>query len=412
MNKALSAILLALLLLSPAGCYDYSEPDEKAWVLALGLDKGRQNVLTVTAVIAVPKNIAGGGGGQPAPGGGGQGGFITVSLETETLLSALELLNAVVDRQADLSHNKWFVFSRELAEEGIGKYFAPIARFYQFRRTSSVIVCQGRAGEFLAKGRPKLEDNVGKYYELMHRGWRFTEFIPFDNFHHFYIKSSSPGIEPVAVLAALEHKGPVYETGAPKTMGRYQAGRIPREGGGNIEIMGGAVFRAGKMLGTLNGDQVGVQKMFNGTFKRTIVDLPDPEHPDQYIILEVEPRQGPEVGVQILDGYPRITASLKLEGDIISIQSGENYTRPERLPDLERAVEEALLENVNNTVAKSQELGADFLGFGLHAKKLFRTWPEWEAYNWEEKYPLAEVTVNVDYRIRRSGLLHEMEPLQ
>lgn len=125
MKKALSLALLLLLGLILPGCYDYSEPDERAWVLAMGLDKGRQNVLTVTVVIAVPKNIVGGSGGEPT----GGGGFYTVSLEAPTLLSSLELLNAMVDRRADLSHTKWFVFSRELAEESIAPYFGPITRF-------------------------------------------------------------------------------------------------------------------------------------------------------------------------------------------------------------------------------------------------------------------------------------------
>jgi spore germination protein KC len=413
MNRAVKLVLAAALVLLLSGCYDYSEPDEKAWVLAMGLDKGRQNKLTVTAVIAVPKNIAGGGGGQPASGGGGAGGnFFTISMEAPTLLSTLELLDSVVDRRVNLSHTKWFVFSRELAEQGIAGYFAPISRFYQFRRSSYIVVCQERAEDFLAKGVPKLEDNVGKYFELMQRGWRYTEFIPFDSFHQFYLKSESPGVEPVAMLASLNRKAPVFESNSPKPKGWYYAGRIPRRGGGPVEVMGGAVFRKGKMVGILNGDQVGVQKMFFDTFRRTIVDVPDPKHPGRYIIVDVKPRQKPEVEVQIVDGYPQISVDLKLEGDIISIQSGENYTTPDRLHIVEQAVERILLKDINDTVAKSRELEADFLGFGLHAKKLFRTWPEWEEYRWDEKYPGAQIAVNVDYKVRRVGLVHEMAPLR
>lgn len=413
MSRAVKLVLLVLLVLLPAGCYNYSEPDEKAWVLAMGLDKGRQNKLTVTAVIAVPKNIAGGGGGQPASGGGGGGGnFFTVSMEAPSLLSTLELLDSVVDRRVDLSHTKWFVFSRELAEQGIAEYFAPISRFYQFRRSSYVVVCQERAEDFLAKGVPKLEDNVGKYFELMQRGWRYTEFVPFDSFHQFYLKSESPGVEPVALLAALNRKAPVEENNSAKPKGNYYAGHIPRRGGGAVEVMGGAVFRKGKMVGILNGDQVGVQKMFFGTLKRTIMDVPDPKRPGLYIVVDVKPRQKPRVKVQIEDGYPVITAELKLEGDIISIQSGEQYTTPGRLHIVEQAVERKLLQDVNSTVAKSQALETDFLGFGLHAKKLFRTWPEWEAYGWDERYPAARITVHVDYKVRRTGLVHQMVPLQ
>lgn len=411
MKKALSLVLIMLLGLLLPGCYDYSEPDERAWVLAMGLDKGRQNVLTVTAVIAVPKNIAGGGGGEPAGGGGGAG-FYTVSLEAPTLLSSLELLNAAVDRRADLSHTKWFVFSRELAEDSIARYFAPLARFHQFRRSSHVVICEGRAEDFLAKGTPKLEANVGKYYELLQRGWRNTEFIPFDTFHEFYIKSNAPGVAPVAILAALNREEPIYSEDSPKLTGNYQAGKIPRKGGEKIEIMGGALFKEGKMIGTLNGDEVGIQKLFFGTLNTTIIDVPDPLNPDKFLIVEVAPRQMPKVDVQIVGGYPNITADVKLEGEIMSIQSGNNYENPKNLHVLEEAVEKSVQENIEKTIAKSQEMDADFLGFGLHAKKIFWTWPEWEAYKWDEKYSEADIAVNVDFKVRRIGLIRKMVPLE
>ncbi len=395
-----------------AGCYDYSEPDEKAWVLAMGMDRGRENILTVTAVIAIPKNIAGGGGGQSAGSGGdGEEDFITVSMEAPTLLSSLELLNAVVDRRADLSHTKWFVFSRDLAEEGIERYFSPIARFHQFRRSSYMVVCEGSAEDFLSRGVSKLEDNVGKYYELMQRGWLYTEFIPRDTFHEFYLESHARGVSPVAALASLQRERPVYPDNSPKPKGDYRAGKIPIKGGVNIEIMGGAVFKLGKMVGTLSASEMGARKMLNGTLKRTIMDVPDPGHPGSYIIVEAYPRQGPDVEVSIVDGFPKIKADIKLEGEIISIQSRKGYEKPQNIREVERAVEQEIMKDINATIEKSLDLGTDFFGFGLKAKKLFRTWPEWEAYNWDEKYPAADIQVTVDYRVRRTGLIHESVPV-
>ncbi|SFG75892.1 Spore germination B3/ GerAC like, C-terminal [Desulfotomaculum arcticum] len=412
MKRAISLLLIGFLLLLIPGCYDYNDPDEIAWVLAIGLDKGKQNNLTITTVVAVPKNIAGGGGGQPASGGGGGGGFFTVSMEAPTFLSALELLDSVVDRRADLSHIKWVVFSRALAEEGLTKYMDTLVRFHQFRRTSYVIICEGGAEDFLSKGVPKLEDNVGKYYELLQRGWRYTEFIPFDNFEYFYIKSEMPGVAPLGILASLNREAPVYNNNSPKANGIYQAGKIPREGGGELEFMGAAIFKEGKMVGTLNGNQVGVQKIFEGTMKRTFIDVPDPEHRNDYIIVEVKPRQSPKVNVQIVDGYPHIAVDVQMEGGVVGIQSRENYITPARLYIIEDAVEKSLYRDINETMVKSMDLKADFLGFGLHAKKLFLTWPEWVAYNWDEKYPEATFDIKVDYKVRRAGLLHEIVPIQ
>jgi len=412
-GKTFKIMLVLLLLLSLPGCYNYNEPDEIAWVLALGLDRGRENILTVTAVIAVPKDIAGAGGGEAASGGGSQGGFFTVSLEAPTLLSSLELLNAVVDRRVNLSHTTWFIFSRELAEQGINRYFAPIARFYQFRRTSHVVTCEGRADEFLTRGRPVMESNVSKYYELLQLGWKYTEFIPRDNFHTFYYEAHSIGVAPVTFLAALEKDERVFPDNSPKPKGEYEAGRLPRRGGGKIELMGAAVYKKGVMVGTLDADELGIRKMFNNTFKRTIMDVPDPNHPGKFIIMEVNPRTGPDIDISIDEnGYPVIKVHLRLEGEVISIQSGTHYETPENIGIIEAAVEKKVMKDIAVTINKSKELEADFFGFGLQAKKLFPTWPRWEAYRWDEKYPQADIEVTVDYRVRRTGLLHEMAPIR
>jgi len=47
------------------GCFDKREPDDMAYPIALGFDKGSTNELRMTMQIAVPTNIAGGesGGG-------------------------------------------------------------------------------------------------------------------------------------------------------------------------------------------------------------------------------------------------------------------------------------------------------------------------------------------------------------
>ncbi|MFZ5898366.1 MAG: Ger(x)C family spore germination protein [Bacillota bacterium] len=410
-TKIARALLTVLVILSLSGCWNYQEPDEIAWVLALGLDKGRQNVLTMTTVVAVPKAIGTGGGDG---GGSGGQGFFVVSMEVNTILEGLELLNAFVDRRADLSHTAWIVFGRALAEEGIDRYYAPLARFRQFRRNSSILITQGRAADLLKNGKPILEDNVGKYYQLLQQGWRFTEFIPRDTFHDFYIASKTPGVGAVANLVALQDKDEkdIFPNNRPKDKGVYYAGRIPRQGGGRLEIMGGAVFRGGKMVGILDADETGFVKMVRGTFRRTIQAVPDPKHPDKYVIVEVKPRTKAEVNVDVTGNVPRISVRIPLEGDIISIQSGEDYERASRIPLVERSVEGYLNQELRNTIEKTQQWGTDVFEFSSKAQRQFFTWKAWKAYDWASRYPNAIVDATVDFRVRRVGLLHETIPIR
>ncbi|MBO8128769.1 MAG: Ger(x)C family spore germination protein [Peptococcaceae bacterium] len=414
-KRALLVVTVLLLAGVLTGCWSYGEPDEIAWVQAIGLDKGEQNRITVTFVVAVPKAIAGGGGGQPAQGGeGGAGTFQPISFEAETLLGARELLNSVMDRRVNLSHTRWIVFGRELAEEGISRYLAPLIRFREFRHSTTVIVAQGRAAELLEKGQPVLEDSASKYYDLMARGWRYTEFIPFTPFHLFYSKAKSPGYGGgIAALAALEKKEPVFPNASAKPKGVYYAGHLPRKGGGKIELIGAAVFKKGRMVGVLNGSEVGAMKMLSGTFRQTVVDVADPRSPQDFVIVEIHPRQPPQIDVSLRDdGTAEISAGVSLEGDVISIQSGVEYDNPENIHLAESLIERDLKRKMEKTVTKSQEMEVDIFGFGDHVKKKFATWPAWMEYNWPERFPDAVIRVRVDFKIRRIGLVHESFPVR
>jgi len=405
-------VLLGLCLLA-AGCWGYREIDETAHVVALGVDKGKHNVLTLTAQIVIPKGIA----GPPGGGGGGEGGpkktFFVTSVDGPTILSALELLNAFVDRRAMLDHMKVVIFSRELAEEGIGRYLDALARYREFRRSTFVMVVEGKAGEVLEKNAPILEDNPAKYYELLFLGYKYTEFIPLAQYHYFYNAEKSLAQAPVAVLGALGGSRPFPEGRTPKTKGSYRAGGIPRKGGSKLELMGGAVFRGGRMVGEMDGDEMGIVGMLRGTFRRTIVSLQDPHARGAFVVVDVRPRRRPRVDVRIAGGIPVVRARVFLEGDLMSVQSTYPYERPRNILTIEREVARKFAREARLLVAKTQnEWQADVFGFGNAARRVVPTWPAWKKLNWPEIYPDADIRISFDFRIRRFGLVHEKARLK
>ncbi|WP_083756666.1 Ger(x)C family spore germination protein [Candidatus Desulforudis audaxviator] len=403
------AVLILAVLCLP-GCWDYRELDETTWVTAVGVDRGRENTLTVTLQIAVAANIAGGGDGR---GGAGAGETVLVtSMEAPSLLSALEFAHAWIDRHVDLSHTKVIIVGRELAETDFAATVAPLVRFPQFRPTIRVLVANGRAEAVLREAAPVLEASPGKFWELQVGGWDVTEFIPRADFHQIYIDMSSPGAAGLVGLVAVRRREEGPADPSHKAKGSHMAGTIPRRGGPGIEMMGAAVIHGGRMVGVLNGDETGIGKMVRGTFREMIKTVRDPLHPGRFIVVRVFPREPPAVQVRIGDdGTPRVSVRVPLEGDILAIQSGEHYERPERTRQVEQAVKESLMTDARATLDKAQnEFGADFFALGYHAKRLFPTWQAWEAFAWDEKFPDAEISIDFDFRVRRIGLLRETVP--
>jgi spore germination protein KC len=392
-----------------AGCWDYREPDEVAWIMAIGVDKGRENLIRVSAQIAIPKDIgAGGTGGGGGGGGGGGEAHFVVAMDAPSIPVALELMNAFVDRRADLSHTKVVIFSRELAEEGLNRYFATLNRFYQFRPTSSVLISQDKAEETLRQANPILEDNPGKYWELITAGWQYTEFIPRATFQIIDQAIRTPGGSAMIPLVGLEREepGPPDRTFKPK--GEQIAGDVTRRGGVPVEFMGAAVFKAGRMVGAVNGDEVGVVKFVKGEIEETFEHIPDPCKRDKLIVVRIFPRQRPEIEIDLRGtGPPRVMATVFLEGDIVSIQGRTEYDEPELISVLEREVVKNRNEEAREAVERAQELEADIFGFGWQAKKQFLAWRDWEDYRWGEQFSHADIEVTFDLKVRRVGLVHE-----
>lgn len=407
----LGMILVATLFL--AGCWSYREPDDTAWVMAVGLDRGRENDLTVSLQIAVPANIS---GGEAGGGGGGMKDAVEViSVEVATLQEGLELSRAWVDRRVDLSHTKFVVFGRALAEEDVGSFLGVLTRFREFRPTVKVAVANGRAEDLLRAAKPLLESSPAKYWELLAEGWAASEFIPLDGLRRLNIDAKSPGGAPGAILVAVarEKKNGTPDGGV-KEEDLLIAGTIPRRGGPEVDIMGYAIFDKGRMIGVLNAGESTIRKAIRGTFRSSLRSVDDPLNPDKLIVLQVVPREPPQVDIRIgEDGLPRVAVMIPLEGDIQSIESGENYERPERLALVEQAVEEAFQRDARAALDKAQsEFGVDIFSLGFRAKRLFPTWQAWDDFNWDEKFPEAEISIEIDFKVRRVGLIRETVPLR
>jgi len=111
---------LALMLSSAlflAGCWDYLSLEERAFVLALGFDRGEQDALRVSAHVVLTRNLRGAApGGAPA---GQEKPYQTVVGEAATLTQALNEIRQDLPREIDYSHLLLLVVGEGLAREGV-----------------------------------------------------------------------------------------------------------------------------------------------------------------------------------------------------------------------------------------------------------------------------------------------------
>lgn len=394
-----------------SGCYDEREIDELAYPMAIGLDLGEANILRLTLQLAAP--LAVGGGGENGGGGGGKSESSSIiTVDTPSLYSGLNLINNIISKEINVSHAKVIVISQRLAEEDLSNYLHAIERGREFRPDIFVIISNCPANEYLENVKPTLESNPSKYYELL-LGKKFTSFYPSIRMNEFYFRSESDCIQPVAILSDLgkyksvdQLKGAGEEDNSAirRLEGLYEAGNIPIVAQQKNEVMGMAVFKKGKMIGTANGAESAYLQLVNGEYNYSYWTIPDPLEKDKIVVMNILQRKKPKVEVDLNNDKAIVNISLDLEGDFTSIQSSRDY---EDNPEIMEQTAEQLLKEEITTFLKrtTDEFDSDICGFGRYVKGKFLTWDNWKKFNWFEKYKDTTFQVEVNLKIRRTGLM-------
>jgi len=426
-------LVMVLVTISLAGCWDNIEVEDMAYVVSIGLDKGTQNKLKISLLIAIPKNIvsAGGGGGAGGPGenGGGsdkgQASSELVAVEAPTIPAGMNMVNAFISRKVSLAHLKAVVFSEDLAKEGVGDYLDFFERNREIRGTANVIVSKGSSYDFLKSLRPVLETNPSKYIELTAHAYVYTAFIADTSIGEFIRDAQSYDKQPIAVLGGINKQavewdepisfmGPLRkeaDMGNPYA-GDYIAGKIPRKGVVDRELMGTAVFNGDKMVGELSGTETAVMMIIRGDYRQNFWSIRDPLMEGYYIPLDIRMRKSPSIKVKRRGDKFEVSVKLRLEGNILAVQSGIDYEREQYRSILENSVEETITGIAGRVIKiAQQEYKSDVFGLGGYARRTFLLQDDWEKANWKRAFTDADIKVETEFHIRRAGLLYKANPI-
>lgn len=417
-------VLIIIVCLPMAGCYDAIEIDEEVYTLVIGVDKGVNNMIRVTFQYATYKE--GGGGGKEGGGGEGGGdeesgqvdGTVVSTVEAPSLLEGINLLNAAVNRQVSLMHAKMLVFSEEYAREGVGRYVEPLVRFRELREFMRVIVCKGKAEDFIMENKTFIGVNSAKNIDLMFEQSKNSGYFPDVIFNDFYIDLLTPYGQPTAIYAGVnDFQGLQDNAGAEnpdlKIKQDIEPGKIPRKGGTRKELFGTAVFDGDRMVGSILQNDTRLFLMALGEFRRGFFTLEDPNKPGYAYVLEVQLARNPEVKARFENGKPVIALKLTLDADIISIQSRYHYEKAEKIEGLELLVEEYFNQGFKQLIEKTQqEWNSDIFHFGNKIAGNFKTIEEFDRYNWIAHYREAKVNTKVEVSLRGSVYIYGASPIR
>lgn len=401
-------LVLFLLLPLLAGCWNKTELEEMAHVLAVGIDKGDQGPYRITVMIAKPDKLAGKDGG-----GGGESPVLVATVQSPSLSSARVILNGLIGRRVSFLHTRGIMVHEELAREEGWPLLDEMLRFRQLRETAFMIVTRQPAAEYLKEMKAALGSDPFKQVEQMTYLVRRTAALPSTSQLSAFTSVLNSGYgQPVTYYSSLTDKGQGGESGSSGDQAEapFRAGQLPQESDASIEMIGAAAFRGPRMVGVLDGEDTRYLLMLQNKFYSTSVAFKDPRAPDQYVSVQLSRGRPTRVVVQRLGEKPLIRVDVTLEAQILAIQSGIDYTEPETQGELERAMAEQIEDKMKAFIARTQDWETDIVGFGRHAISRFGTVGQWEAYDWPKRYPNAEIQTDVTVTLRRFGLT--LSPVQ
>ena len=438
--KIIKILGTLILLLSFTGCYDANEPNDYAYVVAIGVDKSEtpgQYIISIQ--FAKPVQISGGGSEE-----GGKGGETLglVTVEAPSIYSGINIANNIFSKRFQLSHTKIIVMSEDIAKEGIEDIVYTVVRSIDLRPNMYMAVAPGGAKEYLASVAPEIEINPVKYYQLILEN-TYAEFVPKNVSQDIYVYMESGEKEIILPLVSAGNKeeenksqennkgqenkssgsssggsegskNQEKEINVPKTSAKtnyegfeylikeYVAGNIAANKENKSEAMGMAVFSGDKMIGTMSGIESEIYNLMNKNFDYTYSTFYSEDF--GAMVMLVQQYENPYISVKIDEQKPKISVKVSMEGSLIDIPNTtlmeeDIYTYEKKI---EGYIKNALEKFLYRT---SRDFGADIVGFGSYAKKNFSTYSDFEEYDWREKYKKAEFNVEADFKIRRTGLV-------
>ena len=412
MNKFLKntsiVIMCVVLLLGFNASYTFLNIDNLAYVVAMGIDVGKNDVYKVSFQF-IPRSSEEKSEYSTSSNGGKS---VINTVEAPSLNTAINLTNSYLARKINLSHCKVIIFSEQVATYGISKEIYSLINNSQARPSANIIICKNSAERYIKDTNPILENLITKYYELFPNSGKYTGYIYNATLGDFFNQLVSNTCEPFAILGGINSN--MYSNNNKisysNNTGNMKSTETSFSGLRGSENIGVAVFKDDKLVGELNATETLCLSIIKGEVSSFLIHVPNPKDSEKEIDLIIYPSDKRNVTVDIVNGSPYITFSEKFVGKIYSASKDKEYLNAEEIKNLSD-LSNKYLENIlkNYLYKTSATYGSDINDFGRYALSKFLTIDQFNEYDWKNNYKNSTFKVSVDTQVQTGFLITEIK---
>jgi spore germination protein KC len=402
-RRSLALIILMSFLFSLSGCWSRREIEKLAIATVIAYDKvtinGQQKWMA-SAIIIKPSAL---GGKGPLGGNGGQGAKsprLLVSSLGDTIWEAGRNLSTRIPRREYLAHINVIIIGEKLAREGLDKFIDDLLRSKDIRLNTWILVTKGQAIDVL-RAEPELEELLSQEILglVQNNQPAVSEAVTID-IKRFVNQLITPGRD--AVVSFIE----IFDRGGETSQAQEgkNSGSTVR-GSQALRLRGSSVFRKGKLVGFLEDWETKGYLYAIGKAKEGIISLSMHGHTKKDVAFAMT-RTRSKIIPRVNSEEIAFTIDIKAEGDLQQHEDTSPIASPENIKLIEQLAAQEIKHMVEEIVKKAKdEFNADIFGFGDRLHKQYpKVWNLVEK-DWGEIYPDVKVTVDVEAKIRRTGMI-------
>ncbi|CAG7645760.1 Ger(x)C family spore germination protein [Paenibacillus allorhizosphaerae] len=380
--KFLLLIPYACSVLLLTGCWDRTEVNDLAIIMAAGLDKKTEKTVELSVQVFVPKSSKTGGEElASASSAGGTGQTLVRAAEGYTLADAISKLQEKLPRIIFWGHAEIFIFGEQIAKEGLSEHIDFLARAPGPRERANLFISKGTAKNIL-RLLPPLERSSAEVLRELAKAQTGLS-VTIKDYAQMMIGGSDASVLPWIDIVPPEPEAP------------------PLQSIGFIN--GSAILKQNRMVGWIDDRLTRGLLWLRNEVKTATVTI-EPKEAEGRVSLSLL-RARTELVPRIENGVWSMTVKIYTEDDIIQNTTILDLSDPKLSHSMERQLAEAIEARIRAVLVKPQkQWNADIFDF---AEAFRRAYPkEWKRAKtqWDDIFPHVTVHIESKVKILRTGL--------
>ncbi|HOB12219.1 MAG TPA: Ger(x)C family spore germination protein [Syntrophomonadaceae bacterium] len=308
---------------------------------------------------------------------------IVLSERGQTLSECARRMTLILPRLPLWFHANTLVLGEDLAKRGITDVIDFLSRNINIRKNSMLVMARGAPAAEILKVETPLEPHsavaIRRILETQEN--QTGIYVPM-TLEDFLYRLTTPGIDPVLPQVKI----------------------ITNKDKKLLKVDGMAVFRGPELAGELNEtESQGFRFLSPEQIRGGLIVIPAPGDDNRYVTVELISSQA-SVKPVLEEGQLRIMVEINAEGNFYDQTSPLPLLSLENFNYMEELTARQMEQQIYQTVHKTQQYQADIFGWGRLVNAHDPTIWAQVGKDWPEIFAQLDVTVKVNFELRRTYL--------